>query len=74
MISGNTLIVFHPNLDLPDAVDFRKQYIPDSPRSKSIAKSVFDLSWFDEIDFTPQRGIFFIMGGLIYYFKEEEIE
>jgi len=61
------------DLDLPDAIEFRKQFIPESPRSKYIAKSVLDYSWFDDIEFHADKGIFFIAGGFIYYFKEEEI-
>lgn len=61
------------DLDLPDAIEFRKQFIPESPRSKCIAKSALDYSWFDDIEFHADKGIFFIAGGFIYYFKEEEI-
>ncbi len=61
------------DLDLPDAIEFRKQFIPESPRSKYVAKFVLDYSWFDDIEFHTEKGIFFIAGGFIYYFKEEEI-
>ena len=61
------------DLDLPDAIEFRKQFIPESPRCKCIAKSALDYSWFDDIEFNAEKGIFFIAGGFIYYFKEEEI-
>jgi O-methyltransferase involved in polyketide biosynthesis len=61
------------NLDLPDAINYRKQFISDSPRSKSIPKSMLDYSWFGELDFDPQNGIFFFAAGLINYFNAEEI-
>jgi O-methyltransferase involved in polyketide biosynthesis len=61
------------DLDLPDAINYRKQFIYDSPRSKSIPKSIFDYSWFDEVDFDPQDGIFFFAAGLINYFKAEVV-
>ncbi len=61
------------DLDLPDAVEFRKKFIPESPQSICIAKSALDYSWFDDIEFNAEKGIFFIAGGFIYYFKEEEI-
>lgn len=61
------------DLDLPDAIEFRKQFIPESPRNKYIARSVLDYSWFDDVEFHADKGIFFIAGGFIYYFKEEEI-
>lgn len=61
------------DLDLPDAVEFRKKFIPESPRSICIARSALDYSWFDDIKFHADKGIFFIAGGFVYYFKEEEI-
>ncbi len=61
------------DLDLPDAIAIRAKYIPETPRCKTIPKSVFDLGWFDSVDFSADRGIFFFIGGLLYYFKEEEV-
>jgi len=61
------------DLDLPDAIKYRKLLIPESPRNKCISKSVFDYTWFDEVDFKVEKGIFFIAGGLFQYFKEEKV-
>ena len=61
------------DLDLPDAIEFRKKYIPESNRCSYISKSVLDYSWFDEVEFSPGKGIFIIAGGFIYYFQESEI-
>lgn len=60
------------NLDLPDAIEFRKRFIPETSRNKCIAKSAFDTSWFNDIEFKPEKGIFFVAGGFFYYFNEEE--
>jgi O-methyltransferase involved in polyketide biosynthesis len=68
----NGQILWH-DLDLPDAIAIRRKYVPEAPRSKGIPKSVFDLSWFESVDFSKERGIFFLAGGLLYYFKEEEV-
>lgn len=61
------------DLDLPEAIAYRKQYISETPRSKCISKSVLDLSWFDDIEFTQANGIFFFAAGLFNYFKESEV-
>ncbi len=61
------------DLDLPDAIEFRRKYIPESNRSTYIAKSALDYSWFDDIEYTPDKCIFIIAGGFIYYFQESEI-
>ncbi|MFX1275856.1 MAG: class I SAM-dependent methyltransferase [Promethearchaeota archaeon] len=62
------------DLDLPDAIEFRKQFLPEGPRNKCIEKSVFDESWYEEIKWEKKKGIFFIVGGLVYYFKEQELK
>lgn len=61
------------DLDLPDAIEYRKTLLPESERNKCIPKSALDYSWFKNIEFEPKRGTFFIAGGFIYYFKENEI-
>ncbi|MFX0004850.1 MAG: class I SAM-dependent methyltransferase [Candidatus Hodarchaeota archaeon] len=61
------------DLDLPDAIELRRKYIPESDRCKYISKSALDYTWFDDIEFSPDKGIFIIAGGFIYYFQESEI-
>jgi len=61
------------DLDLPDGIAFRQQFIPETPRNTCIAKSVFDCGWFNEVEFRPERGVFFIAGGIFQYFHESEI-
>lgn len=62
------------DLDLPEAISFRKQFLSEGKRNKYIAKSIFDYSWFNDIQFSPEKGIFFIAGGLFMYFKEAKIK
>ncbi len=61
------------DLDLPDAIEFRKQFIPETNRCTYLSKSALDYSWFDEIEFSHDEGILLIAGGFIYYFQEKEI-
>ncbi|RDE16929.1 MAG: class I SAM-dependent methyltransferase [Candidatus Thorarchaeota archaeon] len=61
------------DLDLPDAIAKRRKYIPDAPRCTAITKSVLDLGWLESVDFSKDIGILFLVGGLLYYFKEEEV-
>jgi O-methyltransferase involved in polyketide biosynthesis len=61
------------NVDLPDAIAFRKKLIPDTERSTCLARSAFDQSWFDDVAFDPDKGIFIIAGGLFMYFQEAEV-
>ncbi|WNY22796.1 hypothetical protein MmiHf6_00810 [Methanimicrococcus hongohii] len=62
------------NLDMPDAIEFRQSLIPDSERNSCIAKSFFDQSWFDDIVYNKEDGILFVSGGVLYYFKDEELQ
>ena len=61
------------NIDLPNAIKFREKLIKESERNRNIAQSVFDYDWMDTINYSEDKGIFFIAGGFIYYFNEEEI-
>ena len=61
------------DLDLPGVIDYRKRFISESNRNKFIAKPALDFSWFDDVEFDPEKGIFFMAGGLIYYFSEDQI-
>lgn len=62
------------NLDLPDAIAFRQTLIADSSRNISIAKSFFDVSWFDDVIFHEEDGILFVSAGVFYYFHESQLK
>lgn len=62
------------DLDLSNSIEFRNQLIPEGPRNKCISKSVIDFSWFDDIEWSRENGIFFIAGGFVYYFKQEDLK
>ncbi len=60
------------DLDMPDTIELRKKLIPESDRRRCIAKSVFDTTWFDEVE--TEDGVLFVAGGILYYFEEEDIK
>ncbi len=68
----NNKIIWY-DLDLPGAIKYRKKLLPESERNIYIPKSALDYSWFKDIKFEPEKGVFFIAGGFVYYFKETEI-
>lgn len=61
------------DLDLPDVIDLRKRLIPETARSTCIAKSVLDLSWFDDIG-NPVNGLLFTACGVFSYFKGKVVK
>ncbi|MBN2600874.1 MAG: class I SAM-dependent methyltransferase [Candidatus Marinimicrobia bacterium] len=59
-------------LDLPDVIELRKKYIPESDRRKFITASVFDPEWLKEIP--DEKPLMFLFAGVLYYFTEENIK
>ena len=63
------------NIDLPDVVALRQGLIPDSEREMTIAKSIFDFTWIDDISrWTQGRSILFMAAGVLCYFEAQEVE
>jgi len=55
------------DLDLPDAIHYRRQLIPETSRSRCIAKSIFDFSWMEDIGFNNTDSLLMIAGGLCVF-------
>lgn len=62
------------DLDLPDSMAFRKLLIEDQERAHSIAKSVFDFSWFDDLSYSPDDGLLIVAGGVFHFLPEEQLK
>jgi len=63
------------NIDLPDVAALRQKLIPDSEREMTIAKSVFDFTWMDDISQqTKGRSIMFMAAGVLCYFQAQQVE
>jgi len=63
------------NIDLPDVVALRQKLIPDSEREVTIAKSILDFTWVDDISrWAKGRSILFMAAGVLCYFEAREIE
>lgn len=63
------------NIDLPDVAALRQRLVPDSEREITIAKSLFDFTWIDDI--APQkkdRSILFMAAGVFCYFTASQVE
>jgi O-methyltransferase involved in polyketide biosynthesis len=61
------------NVDLPDSIAFRHQFIPPTERCGDIAKSMFDYTWLDEVTSTDDS-VLILASGLFYYFEEKELQ
>jgi len=58
------------DLDLPETIEIRKKFFPETSRHRFIAKSVLEPLWADEIP--KSKKLLIIMEGLSYYLTEEE--
>lgn len=61
------------DLDLPDVIELRRRFIPETARSKCIPQSVFDTEWSKAIG-NPVDGLLFVACGLLPYFREKEVK
>ncbi len=62
------------NIEMPDVAALRQKLIPDSEREKTIAKSVFDFSWMDDIEQQIKgRSTLFMAAGVFCYFEPDEV-
>lgn len=60
------------DLDLPDAIELRKQYFQESNRRRFIAKSAFDTTWYDDIK--NKEKVMLLVAGVLYYFDEPDVK
>lgn len=49
--------------DLPDTIDLRKKYIPESERRRFISRSVFDKSWYGDIE--RKENVMLLIAGVL---------
>ncbi len=60
------------DLDLPDVIELRKRFYPESDTYCMIPSSVTDLKWIDQI--VPEgRPVFVVAEGLMMYLQESEV-
>ena len=58
------------DLDLPESMAMRKKFITFGRRHYALAGSALDTDWMQSIE--PDRGLLFIIEGLLMYFTEDE--
>lgn len=62
------------DIDLPEAISFRRKFYSDTDKHTSIGKSVLDYSWIDAVKRDSSYSYLFIAEGLFMYFHEDEIK
>jgi len=59
-------------LDLPAVIELRRPLIPDGKRNHTLAGSVFDLAWLDEVE-RYHKPVIFLAEAVFPYFPEGEV-
>jgi len=58
-------------VDLPEAVELRRRFVPDTDRLRNLACSALDFRWMDEVP--PGEPAFVTAAGLLMYFTPDEV-
>ncbi len=61
------------DMDLPDVIGIRRGLIAERERSRTIAASVLDPSWMEQLAGEPAPRLF-VAGGLLFYFEERQVK
>lgn len=61
------------DLDLPEVIELRRQFLPETERMRFIARSVLDLTWLDALPDEPGRKFLFVAEGLFMYLPPEGV-
>jgi O-methyltransferase involved in polyketide biosynthesis len=68
---NNKSVIWY-DLDLPDVIELRRQFLKESDKRKFIASSFVDSNWFKEIP--NDKNVLFISTGVFVYFEESVIK
>ncbi len=60
------------DLDLPEVVDLRARFFPDTRRRRAIARSALNYEWMDEIG-SGFDAVVFVAEGVLMYLRMEEV-
>lgn len=71
-IDNGEMICF--DLDLPEMIEFKKQFYKETDRYHLIAASVFDYSWMDQVAKMGRRPVLFMAEGVFMYLDGEKIK
>jgi O-methyltransferase involved in polyketide biosynthesis len=60
------------DLDMPDSINLRRKFIPESERRTFISSSFLESGWLKSIE--VKDSVLFIAAGVLYYFEETDIK
>jgi len=67
----NALVTWY-DIDLPDVIELREQYIQPSARRRFLACSILEDGWMAELN--RSQPVLFLAAGVLYYFEEAQVK
>jgi len=71
-LDDGQLVLF--DLDLPEVIDLKRQFVSENERYHMIAASVFDYSWMDQVARHGQGGVLFLAEGVFMYLDPDKVK
>ncbi len=62
------------DLDLPEVIEVRRFFFPDSARHHTIARSMLDFTWFQQLPPLNDRALLIIIEGVLPYYPEPTVQ
>jgi O-methyltransferase involved in polyketide biosynthesis len=62
------------DLDLPEVIEFKRQYYQESKRYKMLPYSVFDYKWMDAVKEPGDRPVLFLAEGVFMYLEADKVK
>ncbi|MCJ7734561.1 MAG: class I SAM-dependent methyltransferase [Anaerolineales bacterium] len=62
------------DLDLPEMIQFKKQFYTETDRYHFIAASVFDYAWMDQVAKVEKQPVLFVAEGVFMYLDGEKVK
>jgi O-methyltransferase involved in polyketide biosynthesis len=60
-------------VDLPEVIELRRKWLPDGERCKTIAQSMLEISWLDEVA-RLNKPVIFLAEGVLPYFSSGDVK
>jgi O-methyltransferase involved in polyketide biosynthesis len=60
-------------VDLPEVIELRRKWLPDGERCKTIAQSMLEISWLDEVA-RLNKPVIFLAEGVFPYFSSGDVK
>ena len=62
------------DLDLPEVIRFKRNYVDESPRYRLIASSVFDYAWIEQVLEAGNSPVIFLAEGVFMYLEPARVQ